>query len=82
MKNTPLSDLRKKGNAYFRNLGIVQQGRRRKSTIEYIVRRSFEALPKNLKAYIENPEQAIRVITHTIIADGKSGKMNPYVSLL
>ena len=81
MKNTPLSDLRKKGNAYFRNLGIVQQGRRRKSTIEYIVRRSFEALPKNLKAYIENPEQAIKVITHTIIADGKAGKMKPYEAL-
>lgn len=78
MKNTPLSDIRRKKANYFRSLGVVHPGRRRPSTIEYIVRRSFEALPKSLKEYIPDVEQTIQVITNTIIVSGEMGQMQPY----
>lgn len=81
MKNTPLSELRKKQNAYFRKIGIVKPGRRKKSTIEYIVERTYEALPKRLKEYIDDKDQIISVITNTIIQSGNAGQMNPYEAL-
>lgn len=81
MKNTPLRELRRKHNAYFKRIGIVQPGRRRRSTIEYIVQRSYEALPKGLKEYIEDPEQAIKVTTNLIMQSGSEGQVNPYEAL-
>ena len=78
MKNTPLSKIRKKPISYFRNLGTVRKGRRKKSTIEYIVRRSYEALPRNLREYIEDPEQAIQALTNMI---SHSNDINPYEAL-
>ena len=79
MRNTPLSKLRKKKTNYFRRIGIVRKGRRRKTTIEYIVRRSYEALPKNLKEYIEDPEQAIKQLSHMINLGYEN--INPYEAL-
>lgn len=81
MKNTPLSELRKKQNAYFRKIGILKPGRRRKRTIEYIVERTYEALPKKLKEYIDDRNQIVSVITNTIIQSGNAGQMNPYEAL-
>lgn len=81
MKNTPLRELRKKRDAYFRKIGIVTPGRRKKSTIEYIVERTYEALPKGLKGYIDDKAQIIKVVTNTIIQSGNAGQMNPYEAL-
>lgn len=81
MKNMPLREIRKKGQSYFRNLGIVRKGRKRASTIEYIVKRAYEALPKNLKKYIENPKQAITVISRMIIYEGDRLEVEPYKAL-
>lgn len=82
MKNTPLSNLRKKHAAYFRRIGVVQAGRyTRRSRIEYIVQRSYDALPKKLKQYIDDPEQAIQVTTNLIMQSGSEGQVNPYEAL-
>lgn len=66
MKNLPLSKLRKRSKNYFRQLGVVHKGRRKKTTIEYIVKRTFEALPKKLQKFIEDPEQLIKGLTNMI----------------
>lgn len=81
MKNTPLSELRKKSLQYFRKVGIVRGDGRRKKAIEYIVQKSYEALPKNIKKYIEDAEQIKANLYNTIIASGKSGEVEPYNAL-
>ena len=81
MKNTPLSELRKKSLQYFRKIGIVRGDGRRKKAIEYIVQKSYEALPKNIKKYIEDAEQIKANLYDTIIASGKSGEVEPYNAL-
>lgn len=78
MRNLPLSKIRRKPKSFFRNIGNIQKGRRRKSTIEYLVKKSYEALPRGLKEYIEDPEQAVQALTHMIMADGN---INPYKAL-
>ena len=81
MKNTPLSELRKKSLQYFRKIGIVRGDGRRKKSIEYIVQKSYEALPKNIKKYIEDAEQVKDNLYNTIMASGKSGEVEPYNAL-
>lgn len=81
MKNTPLSELKKKSLQYFRKIGIVRGDGRRKKSIEYIVQKSYEALPKNLKKYIEDAEQIKTNLYDTIMASGKSGEVEPYNAL-
>lgn len=81
MKNTPLSELRKKSLQYFRKIGIVRGDGRRKKSIEYIAQKSYEALPKNLKKYIEDAEQIKTNVYNTIMASGKSGEVEPYNAL-
>lgn len=81
MKNTPLSELRKKSLQYFRKIGIVRGDGRRKKSIEFIVQKSYEALPKNLKKYIEDAEQIKTNLYNTIMASGKSGETEPYNAL-
>lgn len=68
MKNLPLSKLRKKTNNYFKKLGVIEKGRRKKTTIEYIVQRTYESLPKKVKQFIEDPEQAVKSLTNLIMA--------------
>ena len=81
MKNTPLSELRKKSLQYFRKIGIVRGDGRRKKAIEYIVQKSYEALPKNIKKYIEDAEQIRTKVYNLIMAEGKSGEVEPYNAL-
>ena len=78
MKNTPLSELRKKSLQYFRKIGIVRGDGRRKKSIEYIVQKSYEALPKNLKKYVEDPEQVKTSVYDSIMASGSAGEIEPY----
>lgn len=81
MKNTPLSELRKKSLQYFRKIGIVQGDGRRKKAIEYIVQKSYEALPKDLKKYVEDPEQAKSAVYNSIMTSGGVGEIDPYNAL-
>lgn len=78
MKNTPLSELRKKSLQYFRKIGIVRGDGRRKKAIEYIVQKSYEALSKNLKKYVEDPEQTKISVYNSIMASGSGGEIEPY----
>lgn len=82
MKNMRLSKLKKRSNKYFKNLGVVTSEGKSKKTIEYIVRRSYEALPKRLKEFVENPERIIQVATNTIIQAGRGGQFSPYKALM
>lgn len=81
MKNTPLSELRKKSLQYFRKVGVVQGDGRRKKAIEYIVQKSYEALPKDLKKYVEDPEQAKSAVYNIIMTSGGAGEIDPYNAL-
>lgn len=82
MKNMRLSNLRKKTNNYYKKIGVVKPDGKRSKTIEYIVERTFESLPKTLKSYIEDDKyQLVKVITNTIIQSGRQGEMNPYEAL-
>lgn len=81
MRDLPLSKIKKKPASYFRNIGVVKKGRRRKSTIEYIIRKTYEALPKGLKEYIEDPEQAIKSITNMISVSDMGANIRPYTAL-
>lgn len=81
MRNLPLSKIRRKPKTYFRNIGTVKKGRRRKSTIEYIIRKTYEALPKGLREYIEDPEQAIKVLTNMIAVSDMGSNIQPYEAL-
>ena len=81
MKNTPLSELRKKQSRYFQNIGIVQGDKRRSKSIKYIIERSYDALPKDLKGYIEDAEQIKANVYNLRMASGKSGEIEPYNAL-
>ena len=81
MKNMPLSELRKKQSRYFQNIGIVQGDKRRSKSIKYIIERSYDALPKDLKGYIEDAEQIKANVYNLIMASGKSGEIEPYNAL-
>lgn len=78
MKNTPLSELRKKSLQYFRKIGIVRGDESCKESIEYIVQKSYEALPKNLKKYVEDPEQVKTSVYDSIMVSGSAGEIEPY----
>lgn len=81
MKNTPLSELRKKSLQYFRKIGAVPGDRRREKSIKYIVQKSYEALPKNLKKYVEDPEQVKSSVYNIIMASEGYGVLDPYKAL-
>lgn len=81
MKNTPLSELRKKSLQYFRKIGAVPGDRRHEKSIKYIVQKSYEALPKNLKKYVEDPEQIKSSVYNIIMASGGYGVLDPYKAL-
>lgn len=81
MKVMRLSDLKKRKDAYYKKIGIITPKGRTKKQIEYIVSRSFDALSKNLKQYIEDRQQLISIVTNTIIASGEVGQVNPYKAI-
>lgn len=82
MRNMRLSEIRRKKDTYFKKIGILTPRGRRKSSIEYIVARSYEALPKKYKSFIESPDQIIKVLTNMIVQSGEKGQINPYKALL
>ena len=67
-----LNDLKKRSNRYFTKLGTISSktGRR---TAEYIAKRSYEALPKRIKQYIDDPEQIIKVTANLVGQSGEQG---------
>lgn len=79
MRNLPSSKIRKKPLSYFRNFRAVKKGRRKRSTIELIVQRSYEALPKRERAYIQDSEQIIKTLTNMII--NEPANISPYKAL-
>lgn len=81
MKDLRLSKIKKKPRSFFQNIGVVEKGRRKRDTIEYIVKRTYDALPSGLKEYIEDPDQAIKALTNMIIFAGPEAKIKPYEAL-
>lgn len=81
-----LNDLVKRSNSWYKKLGVVTPQGRSKGTIEYIVRRSFAALPTRARDYLEkdpqDAERMIRIATNTIMQAGESGKYDPYQAFL
>ena len=81
MKSTPLNKLKKKPKKYFRNLGIVKKGRRKKSTIRFIVEKSYEALPREYrKASKDEKTLLIENLVNRIWYD-VGGEYNVYEAL-
>jgi len=81
MKSTPLNKLKKKPKKYFRNLGILKKGRRKKSTIRLIVEKSYEALPREYrKAAAGKKTEFIEIMTNRIWYD-IGGEYNVYEAL-
>ena len=82
MKNTlSIKELRRKNLSYYRKPKVVTPGRRKRSTIRYIVERSYDALPKKLKQYIEDAQDTIERLTQRIMGEGEAGKFEPYNAL-
>jgi asparagine synthetase A len=51
-------------------------------SIEEIVRKIYDSLKKEEKYFIEDAEQSIMVLSHTIMVDGEEGRVNPYATLI
>lgn len=76
MRNLPLY---KRSNKYFKELGIVQKGKKSRKTIRYIVQRTYESLPKRISKYMEDPAQQIESLTNMIMAG--EDKINPFKAM-
>lgn len=76
-------DLVRKNSAFYRKGGDIDIGRRREETIEYIVRRSFEAMPKAMQQEFSDYDKELNIknLARTMFAD-KSKKINAYKILL
>lgn len=81
MRSMRLSKLKKRSTNFFKNIGIVTPRDFSRKQIEYIVNRSFEALPQRAKKFIENRQQISEVVVNLIMVAGKEGKVNPYEAL-
>lgn len=77
-----LSDLKKRKDAYFKKIGNIRPEGRTRKEIEYIVNRSYEALSKRAKKYIDNRAQISQHIVNMIIVDGDVGNINPYKAFM
>lgn len=72
MRSMRLSDLRKRSNKYFKNIGKLSS-RTKQRTAEYVAKRSYEALPTRLKKYVDEPEQIIKVTANLVKSSGEDG---------
>lgn len=82
MKSMPLSKLKKKPKKYFRNLGAIARGRKKKSTIRFIVERAYEALPKGYRrAAADKRTLLIENIVNRIWYEGNEAIYDPYKAL-
>ena len=68
-----LSDLKKKGNNYFKRLGVISPKGKNKETIEYIVQRTYESLPKNTRKFIKAPNLTLKITANRVYQSGESG---------
>lgn len=72
MKNMQLSKLRKRNTNYFKKIGKVKYESKKVS--DYIANKSYEALSKTLKKYVEGEkEQLIRMVSNMIAVSGDEG---------
>lgn len=80
MKSLLLRNTRKKNDRWFRDLGVIEYtSRMTYKQIRYVAERSFDALPKKLKAYLaEDREMLIEKATRSVINDEPVGKWNIY----
>ena len=88
MKSTQLSNLtmkqlkKIKSKTFYRKLGVVRPGRRKRSTIKYIVEKSYEALPKAYKDFSQEfKNYLIENTVNTIMVSGASGEVEPYQAM-
>lgn len=81
MRNMRLSNLKKRSTNYFKNVGVITPKDFSRKQIEYIVNRSYEALPKRAKKYIESREQISEVVVNLIMTGGEDGKVDAYQAL-
>lgn len=74
-------ELKKKKSSFFRTGRGITKGRRRKSTVEYIVRRSLEALPDKYRKHLEEDKESIITnLTNQIVVSGQ--ETSPYYLLM
>lgn len=72
MINMRLSDFKKKSNKYFQNLGNIQNTSRK--ITDYITHKSYEALPKKLKEFLEpDRRQIIKITSNLVDVSGEEG---------
>lgn len=82
MRNMQLDKLKRHSDKYFKTkIGIVKPDKFTRREIRYITKRSYQALTKEQKKYIENPSQIIENIVNQIVVSGEVGKINPFNAL-
>lgn len=81
MKSLPLNKLKKKSKKYFRNLGVVTRGRRKKTTIRYIVERIYETLPKEYRKANDADKSLLITSTVNRIWYDEGAQYNPYKAM-
>lgn len=60
MKNLRYTNLKKRKDNWYKNLGTIETKNKSTKTLEYIAKRSYEALPKRYKRYLDNPDFEIK----------------------
>lgn len=70
-----LKELRKKSDDYYRQSAILTKGKRTNKQIEYIVTRTFEALPQEVKKYLSKDETIMNMVNNIIVM--KDQEFNP-----
>lgn len=60
MKDLRFISLKKRKDSFYKKLGTIETKKRSVKTLEYISRRSYEALPAFYKRYLDNPQAEIK----------------------
>lgn len=83
MRRLRLSDLRKKSNKWFRKYGVAHKDEfASMKAIEYFAKRSYEALPKKDREYLDpEKELTVKQTAMTIYHTGDNSHMNAYKSM-
>ena len=81
-KGLTLRQLKKKPKKYFRNLGAINRGRKKKTTIRYIVERAYDALPKGFRRTAADKKTLlIENLVNRIWYEGNEAIYDPYKAL-
>lgn len=81
MKSMRLTKLKKRSSNFFKKIGKVSPIEYSREEIRYITNRSYEALTKSEKKFIDNKEQIIETIVNQIMVAGEVADFNPYTML-